>query len=83
MLQNKSISIIYRIICLITFVIVILKLDNFIALALLTIAFYVFTRNESDSTHSPIFNQFEGLVVDEKISMADLKSMLIIIMRRF
>ena len=52
MLQNKSISIIYRIICLITFVIVILKLDNFIALALLTIAFYVFTRNESDSTLS-------------------------------
>ena len=39
-------------------------------------------RNESDSTHSPIFNQFEGLVVDEKISMADLKSMLTIIMRR-
>lgn len=39
-------------------------------------------RNESDSTHSPIFHQFEGLVVDEKISMADLKSMLTIIMKR-
>lgn len=39
-------------------------------------------RNESDSTHSPIFHQFEGLVVDEKISMADLKSMLTTIMRR-
>lgn len=39
-------------------------------------------RNESDSTHSPIFHQFEGLVVDENISMADLKSMLTIIMRR-
>ena len=39
-------------------------------------------RTESDSTHSPIFNQFEGLVVDEKISMADLKSMLLVIMRR-
>ena len=39
-------------------------------------------RTESDSTHSPIFNQFEGLVVDEKISMADLKSMLLVIMKR-
>lgn len=39
-------------------------------------------RNESDSTHSPIFHQFEGLVVDEKISMADLKSMLSTIMKR-
>ena len=39
-------------------------------------------RSESDSTHSPIFNQFEGLVVDEKISMADLKAMLLIIMKR-
>lgn len=41
-------------------------------------------RNESDSTHSPIFHQFEGLVVDESenISMADLKAMLTILMRR-
>lgn len=39
-------------------------------------------RNESDSTHSPIFHQFEGLVVDENVSMADLKSMLTTIMRR-
>ena len=39
-------------------------------------------RNESDSTHSPIFHQFEGLVVDENVSMADLKSMLTIMMRR-
>ncbi len=39
-------------------------------------------RNESDSTHSPIFHQLEGLVVDEKISMADLKTMLTIIMKR-
>lgn len=39
-------------------------------------------RNESDSTHSPIFHQFEGLVVDENVSMADLKSMLTILMRR-
>lgn len=39
-------------------------------------------RNESDSTHSPIFHQFEGLVVDENVSMADLKSMLTIMMKR-
>lgn len=39
-------------------------------------------RNESDSTHSPIFHQFEGLVIDENVSMADLKSMLTTIMRR-
>ena len=39
-------------------------------------------RNDSDATHSPIFNQLEGLVVDENISMADLKSMLTILMKR-
>lgn len=39
-------------------------------------------RNENDSTHSPIFHQLEGLVVDEKISMADLKAMLTIIMKK-
>lgn len=33
-------------------------------------------RNDSDSTHSPMFHQFEGLVVDENVSMADLKIML-------
>lgn len=30
-------------------------------------------RNDSDATHSPMFQQFEGLVVDEGISLADLK----------
>ena len=39
-------------------------------------------RNDSDSTHSPVFNQLEGLVIDENVSMADLKSMLTIIMKR-
>ena len=39
-------------------------------------------RNDSDATHSPIFHQLEGLVIDENISMADLKSMLTILMRR-
>lgn len=39
-------------------------------------------RNESDSTHSPMFYQLEGLVVDEKVTMADLKAMLLILMKR-
>ena len=39
-------------------------------------------RNDSDSTHSPVFNQMEGLVIDENVSMADLKSMLTIMMKR-
>jgi len=39
-------------------------------------------RNDSDSTHSPVFHQLEGLVIDENVSMADLKSMLTIIMKR-
>ncbi len=39
-------------------------------------------RNDSDSTHSPIFHQLEGLVIDENVSMADLKSMLTILMKR-
>jgi len=39
-------------------------------------------RNDSDSTHSPVFNQLEGLVIDENVSMADLKSMLTIMMKR-
>ncbi len=39
-------------------------------------------RNDSDATHSPMFNQLEGLVVDENVSMADLKAMLSIMMKR-
>ncbi len=39
-------------------------------------------RNDSDSTHSPIFHQLEGLVIDENVSMADLKSMLMTLMKR-
>ena len=49
MLQNKEINAFYRIICLIVFIVVILKINNFIALALLAIAFYLFTRNEDNS----------------------------------
>ncbi len=33
-------------------------------------------RCESDRTHSPMFNQLEGLMIDEKTSLADLKSIL-------
>ena len=39
-------------------------------------------RNDNDSTHSPVFNQLEGLVIDENVSMADLKTLLTIIMKR-
>jgi phenylalanyl-tRNA synthetase alpha chain len=34
-------------------------------------------RRDSDITHSPMFHQMEGLVVGEKVSMADLKGTLI------
>ena len=33
-------------------------------------------RADSDATHSPVFHQLEGLVVDENISMIDLKALL-------
>ena len=33
-------------------------------------------RNDSDATHSPMFHQIEGLWVDKKVSMSDLKGTL-------
>ncbi len=36
----------------------------------------VFRRDTPDPTHSPIFHQIEGLVVDKNITMADLKGTL-------
>ncbi|MDY6322232.1 MAG: phenylalanine--tRNA ligase subunit alpha [Succinivibrio sp.] len=33
-------------------------------------------RNDYDMTHTPMFHQVEGLVVDEKVSFADLKGVL-------
>jgi phenylalanyl-tRNA synthetase alpha chain len=33
-------------------------------------------RNDYDATHSPMFHQVEGLVVDKNISLADLKGTL-------
>ena len=36
----------------------------------------VFRSDEVDATHSPLFHQIEGLVVDKNITMADLKGTL-------
>lgn len=35
-----------------------------------------FRRDTTDATHSPVFHQCEGLVVDESIGVADLKAVL-------
>ena len=42
----------------------------------------VFRKDEADATHSPMFHQIEGLVVDEGITMGDLKGALITMMRK-
>ena len=47
MFQNSVISFILRIICLLTFVVVISLTNSFITISLLTIAFYLFTRNDN------------------------------------
>ena len=36
----------------------------------------VYRADELDATHSPVFHQLEGLVIDENISMGDLKGTL-------
>lgn len=36
----------------------------------------VYRKDEADATHSPMFHQMEGLVVDKGITMADLKGAL-------
>lgn len=41
-----------------------------------------FRFDEPDATHSPMFHQIEGLVVDENITMADLKGTLDLIAKR-
>lgn len=38
-------------------------------------------RKDDDATHSPMFHQIEGLVVDENITMADLKGTLLAFVR--
>ena len=42
----------------------------------------VFRKDEADTTHSPMFHQIEGLVVDEHITMGDLKGALVAIMKK-
>ena len=40
-------------------------------------------RRESDLSHTPMFHQVEGLVVDEDVSFADLKGTVVGFVRRF
>jgi phenylalanyl-tRNA synthetase alpha chain len=40
-------------------------------------------RRDDDPTHSPMFTQVEGLLVDRDVSMADLKGALLHFVRRF
>jgi len=40
-------------------------------------------RCDSDQTHTPMFHQIEGLAVDENVSFADLKGVLITFLRAF
>ncbi len=41
----------------------------------------VYRKDEADATHSPMFHQIEGLVVDENITMGDLKGALVSLMK--
>jgi phenylalanyl-tRNA synthetase alpha chain len=41
----------------------------------------VYRRDTIDATHFPVFHQFEGLVIDKGITMADLKGTLLYVMR--
>ncbi len=47
MFQNSVINIVFRVICLLTFAMVIYFTNSFITLGLLTIVFYLFTRNDN------------------------------------
>ncbi len=40
-------------------------------------------RKDSDQTHTPMFHQIEGLVIDETSNMGDLKGVLMALMRAF
>ena len=42
----------------------------------------VYRKDEADATHSPMFHQIEGLVVDEHITMGDLKGALTTLMKQ-
>ncbi len=41
----------------------------------------VYRKDEADATHSPMFHQIEGMVVDKNITMADLKGTLNTVIR--
>jgi phenylalanyl-tRNA synthetase alpha chain len=43
----------------------------------------VFRRDEIDATHTPAFYQVEGIYIDEKVSMADLKNTIEIILNKY
>lgn len=43
----------------------------------------VYRSDSVDATHSPMFHQFEGLVVDKNISMSDLKGTLELFAKRY
>lgn len=40
-------------------------------------------RSDYDATHSPMFHQIEGLLVDRKVTMADLKGILAIVIQEY
>jgi phenylalanyl-tRNA synthetase alpha chain len=42
-----------------------------------------YRRDDPDPTHSPMFHQVEGLLVDERVTFADLKGVLTAFLRRF
>ena len=42
----------------------------------------VYRKDEADATHSPMFHQIEGLVIDEHITMGDLKGALVNLMKK-
>jgi phenylalanyl-tRNA synthetase alpha chain len=42
----------------------------------------VYRRDPLDPTHSPMFQQIEGLMVDERVTFADLKGVLVHFLRR-
>jgi phenylalanyl-tRNA synthetase alpha chain len=41
-----------------------------------------YRRDDPDATHSPMFQQVEGLVVDERVTFADLKGVLVHFLQR-
>ena len=42
----------------------------------------VYRSDSVDATHSPVFNQLEGLVIGENITMSDLKGTLSEILKK-